>query len=383
MPDEHSRPHVLLVSKPVVPPWNDSNRNLVRDLVAGGGRYRYHVLTTPGAGPEEGDAIREPIYSGAGSHAPGLRQNISVFSRLLKPDSIPIYHFFFAPNRRTSQLVKLALRLKRRRRVVHTICSAPATYEGLDRLMFADQVVVLSEHTRRLVEAATSRPVALIPPSVPLGTPVSAERKARILAELGLPERPLVLYAGDYQFSNAAAQCVRALPAMFEGNDAHFVFACRVKQERSRLVEARLREEVRTLGLGDRVSFFNEVSDMEALAAAVTVQVQPADSLYAKMDFPLVLLESMREGVPVVVSDYGPLPELLAGTDAGLIVRTGAYAALAAAVQALVTDPVRRMFMGEIGRSVVKARFSPRAMASSYETLYDSLNEEGGRKIAP
>lgn len=383
MQDEHSRPHVLLVSKPVVPPWNDSNRNLVRDLVAGGGRYQYHVLTTPGAGPAQGDAIREPIYSGAGSHAPGLRQNLSVFLRLLKPDPIPIYHFFFAPNRRTSQLVRLAMGLKQGRRVVHTICSAPATFEGLERLMFADRVVVLSEHTKRQVEAATSRPVVLIPPSVPLGEPVSQERKAAVLSGLGLPERPLVLYAGDYQFSKAAAVCVRALPEMLSGNDAHFVFACRVKQEASRAVEAVLKQEVLALGLADRVSFFNEVSDMEALAAAVAVQVQPADNLYAKMDLPLVLLESMREGVPVVVSDYGPLPELLAGTDAGLIIRTGAYAALAAAVQALVTDPVRRTFMGEIGRGVMKTRFSPQAMASAYESLYDSINEEGDRKEAP
>ncbi|MBM4355348.1 MAG: glycosyltransferase family 4 protein [Deltaproteobacteria bacterium] len=378
MLNDDNRPHVLLVSKPVVPPWNDSNRNLVRDLVAGGGRYRYHVLTTPGAGPNQGDAIREPVYSGAGSHSPGLKQNLSVFLRLLKPDSIPFYHFFFAPNRRTSQLVRLALGMKRRRRVVHTICSAPARYDGLDRLMFADRVVVLSEHTKRQVEAATARPVTLIPPSVPLGPPVSEERKAGILSELELPQRPLVLYAGDYQFSNAAAQCVRALPAMLEDNDAHFVFACRVKQEKSRDVEARLKEEVQALGLGARVSFFNEVSDMEALAAAVTLQVQPADSLYAKMDFPLVLLESMREGVPVVVSDYGPLPELLAGTDAGLVVRTGAHAALAAAVQALVTDPVRRTFMGEIARGLVRTRFSQQAMASSYEDLYDSLCQAGG-----
>ncbi len=374
-----NRAHVLLVSKPVVPPWNDSNRNLVRDLVAGGSRYRYHVLTTPDAGPSEGNFVREPIYSGAGSHAPGLRQNLAVFLRLLRPDSIPFYHFFFAPNRRTSQLVRLALGVKRRRHVIHTVCSAPASYEGLDRLMFADRVVVLSEHTRRQVEAATSRPVSLIPPSVPVGEPIALERKAAARSALGLPEdRSLVLYAGDYQFSNAAAVCARALPAMLAGNDAHFVFACRVKQEKSRVVEAALKEEIRSQGLAGRVSFFNEVPDMEALAAAATLQVQPADSLYAKMDLPLVLLESLRERVPVVVSDYGPLPEVLGGRDAGLVVPTGNHEALAAAVRSLLADPQRRTAMGETGRQLVLERFSPQAMACACESLYDALRGDGG-----
>jgi glycosyltransferase involved in cell wall biosynthesis len=381
MQDMDDRPHALLVSKPVVPPWNDSNRNLVRDLVAGGSRYRYHVLTTPGQGPTEGDAIREPIYAGAGSHSPGLKQNMPVFLRLLKPDSVPLYHFFFAPNRRTSQLIRLALGMKRRRLLVHTICSAPAAWDGLDRLLFADRLVVLSEDTRRKFEAATSRPATLIPPCVPCGEPIPSARKAAVLAALGLPaDRPLVLYAGDYQFSNAASVCVKALPAMLAGNDARFVFACRVKQEKSRQVEAALKLEVQALGLAGRVSFFNEVADMEGLAAAVTLQVQPADSLYAKMDLPLVLLESLREAVPVVVSDYGPLPEVLAGRDAGLVVPTGDASALAEAVRALLADPARRAAMGETGRTLVQERFSPRTMAQSCESLYDALRSHGGAK---
>jgi len=365
------KPGILMISKPVVPPWHDSGKNLVRDIASAGERYRYHLMATKGAEPVGTNCVMEAVYSTSGIYAAGVRQNSAVLRRLLKPDRLSIYHFFFAPNKMTSTVARGVLTFKRRR-TVHTICSIPRSFEGIDRLLFADRIVTLSRHTQELFERHSARKVVHIPPCIPVDRQVSEERKRQIIEELDLPDKPLVLFAGDYQFSDAAAVCVRALPRILGQTDAVFVFACRIKQEQSREIEARVKSEVEAMGLLGRVRFFNEVSDMEALAAAVTLNVLPADSLYAKMDIPLVLLESLREEVPVVVSDHGPLKELLE-REVGASVPTGDHNAFSEAVIDLLGSGDRCRAMGREGRRLVEEVYSPGPVGAKYEELYDSL----------
>lgn len=368
------KPGILFVSKPVVPPWSDSGKNLVRDVARAGSRYHYHLMSTRGAEPLADHCVMEPVYSTKGAYSPGLGQSLSVLARLWKPDRLPIYHFFFAPNKKTSSVARMVFRFKRRR-TVHTICSVPRDFQGLEEVLFADRMVALSRHTKALFEKHSNRPVIHIPPCIPIDTQVSDERMRTVVERLGLPNRPLVLFAGDYQFSNAAKVCCGALPRILADTEAHFVFACRIKQEASRGIEAQVKAEVEALGLAERVSFLNEVDDMEALAAAVAINVLPADSLYAKMDIPLVLLESLREGVPIVVSDHGPLPELME-RDVGRCVATGDSEALAGAVVELMKSAELRRSLGDNGRQLVRDIYSPAPVAAAYEELYDSLLQQ-------
>ena len=365
------REEILLVSKPVVPPWNDSGKNLVRDIAAAGQRYDYRIMATRGAVAPGPRAKVDAVYSAAGLYSPGLKQNLAVLLRLLKPDRQRVYHFFFAPNPKTSKMARTVLRLKRRR-AVHTICSVPATFEGIKSLMFAHRIVALSEHTRGLLESHGVENVVHIPPCIPAADPMPAARKEAVVSALQLPARPLVVFPGDYQFSSAARICADALPSIVEKTDAHFVFACRIKQEQSRQIESGIRGLVTEAGVENRVSFFNEVDDMEALAAAAALVVLPADSLYAKMDIPLVLLEALREEVPIVVSDHGPLAELVS-QPVGVAAPVGNANAFADAVSGLLGNPDRRRDMGKKGRELVLDRYTPETVSARYEKLYDEL----------
>ncbi|MBM4372072.1 MAG: glycosyltransferase [Deltaproteobacteria bacterium] len=125
-----------------------------------------------------------------------------------------------------------------------------------------------------------------------------------------------------------------------------------------------------------RVHFFNELERMEDLVAAATVQVLPAESLFAKMDIPLVLLESLREEVPVVIADVLPLAELLE-RPVGLAVSPAAPARLAEAVLTLLDSPGLRADMGREGRSLVRRVYDARGVAAAYGRLYDELLLEG------
>ena len=145
---------VLLVSKPIVPPWHDSSKNLVRDLATNMQRHTPIVLSQPGVQLSMPRARIEPIYDTSGrKFSPALRDNARVLRRLFESKRGEFWHFFFAPNPKTSTAARVAA-LLRRARTVQTVCSAPHPKVSVRGVLFGDRIVVLSEHTRQRFLAA-------------------------------------------------------------------------------------------------------------------------------------------------------------------------------------------------------------------------------------
>ena len=90
--------------------------------------------------------------------------------------------------------------------------------------------------------------------------------------------------------------------------------------------------------------------------------------------FPLVALEALACGVPVVASAVGGLPEALAGAD-GLLVPAGDASALAAALARLLDEPGLRDLIGAQARRVALARYAPgshiRGLVGAYRRALD------------
>lgn len=362
---------ILLVSKPLGPPWNDSGKVYVRELVDHLPARRFRVLVPRGTVYPGAHVTSEALYGDAGDYRPGLAQNLRVLARLLRPDRrVGLYHFFFAPNPRSSHAARLACALMRKKSL-QTVLSAPADFAKAPPLLFGDRVVVLSDDTLlRLRAAGFDRAVRIHPGVRVPPTPMPTARIDAVVRALDLEGGPIVLYPGDLEFSDAAHTVVTAAPEILrEFPSAQIVLACRPKTERAQRAEAALRELARN---EPRLRFCGEVPDMRALLAASAVVALPADTVYAKADLPLVLLEALAEGTPIIVSDRPPLSEILQD-EVGLAVPPSAPAALAAAVVALLGDPTRRALMSLRARALARSHFSAEAMAAAYERLYAEL----------
>lgn len=355
---------VLFVSKPVAPPWNDSSKNLVRDLAGALRSFRGISLARRGTGGP-GRAIYPPVVEGGG-FAPGLRDQLAVLGALAVSRE-PIWHFFFAPNPRTSTVGRWASRL-RGRKTVHTVCSAPAAGAALGQVLFADRTVVLSAATERrfLAEGVDPARLRRIAPAVPaLPAPDDATR-ARIRSELQVPEgAPVAIYAGDLEFGGGAE---RSLAVLEEHSSAVLLMACRAKTAAAAAEETRLR---RGLGRGERVRWLGETPRILDLVGASDLLLLPSDSLYAKMDYPLVVLEAMAMGVPALVCAETPAAEL---APHGVVAAPAAAAATEAA--RLLEAPRRLAALGEAGRKVALSDHSPEAMARRYEAVYEELSDQ-------
>ncbi len=366
---------VMMISKPIIPPWNDSAKNIVKNQVVNGSRYTYRIMTTPDAPPVSPNAIHDPIYPNGGRYSAGIRQNIKVLFHGLRPRGTVLYHYFFAPNRLSSSAGRVQ-RFTARVKTVQTICSVPTSFDGASKLLFTDLAIVLSRDTeRRFLNAGVERSrIRLIRPGIePIPPPESASR-ITTRRSFGIDNGPLVIFPGDYEFSLAAQTVASAAPMILRGNpDATIVFACRIKRAASEAIQRDIRRELEPLG--DRVKFIIEVEDMPAFVGCADVVLLPSESLFAKMDVPLVLLEAMSQRVPLVLADVPPLDEILE-TGAGVGVPPTDPEALAAAVTDLLSDGAKRARLGESGERAVNDLFSAQRMAEQVEDLYDEILSE-------
>lgn len=367
---------ILMVSKPVVPPWNDSSKNLVKDLALAGTRFTYRVLTVKGYQLNSPHIVNEPIYRAAGQFSPAIEQNLRAFLRLLKKDTTNLTHFFFAPNEKTSLAARLADSW-RSRLTVQTVCSAPKSFAHATRILFANKIVVLSQHTRQSFIQAGINPhrLMVIPPGIQIPPQPMPQEKQQIREEYNIPPgSPLVIYPGDYQFSSAADTFARAI-LQLEDLPATYIFACRIKQQASIAEEQRIRQMLLEAGMLSRVIMLREVKDMLRLLSICDLCVLPAESLYAKMDVPLVLLEAMALGVPLIIADHPPLSEILSD-GGGLMVTPQNPSALAHSIREMLSHPELLKKFGEKAKHVVSNRYAIAHTAQQYEDLYQAMIEE-------
>jgi phosphatidylinositol alpha-1,6-mannosyltransferase len=364
---------ILLVSKPVEPPWNDSSKNLVRDLVLGMRRHDAIAFGRKGGDRELGRARLEPLHpqAGTGRFAPASSDHLRVLGRLAFGRRGELWHFFFAPNPKTSTIARAACRA-RRVRSVQTVCSVPRDDVDPGRVLFADRVVVLSRFTADRFARAGLAPerIVRIPPAAPPLVPLAPDRREKTRRRLGVDEdTPLVLYPGDLEFGNGARLTVEAHARL--PKETRLVLACRAKTPRARAIDAELRELTVRLGTSERVQFLGETSQILDVVGAADIVTLPSDVPYAKMDYPLVLLEAMALARPVVVATGTPAAELAEGGAARAVAPD--VDTLADAISTLVADRAHREALGGLARETALAEHDRTRMAAAYEALYDSL----------
>jgi phosphatidylinositol alpha-1,6-mannosyltransferase len=375
-------PRVLFVSKPIVPPWNDGSKNLVRDVASHLERARATVMTTPGAAPPGERVAVDPVYRSGGGFAPALSANARVLGRLLFGDPHDVWHFVFAPNAASSGAARFAMRARRaagfRGAVVQTVASAPRRFEGSRELLFGDRVVILSEWMRARLESAGAPPgiLRVIPPCASAPAAATPESTARARAHHALGDGPLVVYPGDYEVGTGAITVARAAGLLLrEIPYARVVFACRAKTSGAGAAHAACLAEVKSLGLEDRVLHVGEIDDLHALLGAARAVAFPVDDLYGKVDVPLVVLEALALGVPLVLARGGPLESVTTAR----FVEPRDPGALARELIELLRMPEESMLReGERARREHDARFSPRVVAAAYDALYAELLAQAG-----
>ena len=130
------------------------------------------------------------------------------------------------------------------------------------------------------------------------------------------------------------------------------------------------------LGITDRVEFTGEIPDADLVTAMQNAAVLVLPSLSEVECFGMVLAEAMACGTPVVGSDVGGIPHVIAPGATGLLVPPGDTDALAAACRRLLRDGDLADRMGAAGRQRVVEHFAWPSLTGRYLQLFRSLLPE-------
>jgi len=89
--------------------------------------------------------------------------------------------------------------------------------------------------------------------------------------------------------------------------------------------------------------------------------------------FGIVLLEAMLAGLPVVATRVSAVPEIVLDDETGLLSEAGDATALAASLEALLTDPARARTLGDAGLARARSEFSVSRMTDATLSVYERL----------
>jgi glycosyltransferase involved in cell wall biosynthesis len=232
-------------------------------------------------------------------------------------------------------------------------------------LQHADLLRAVSNSTRKQLETwLPGKPIV----QFPAWTDIEVFLKAG--EDDGVRE-PVVLYAGVltplkgvHHLLHAFAKVAQEFPEVrleIVGRDENPEYA------------EELRQEVFRLRLNGRVSFVEEVPQVE-LANQMRrsrVFVLPTYS----EGLPRVVFEAMATGVPVIATAVSGIPEIIQNEITGFLVPPGDEEALAERLRWVLKHPQEAKAMGHRAREFARSFFSPEVYLAGYRRLFEMAKE--------
>lgn len=195
-------------------------------------------------------------------------------------------------------------------------------------------------------------------------TPVGIPLKPRVNREPVCRARPVqLLVVGMLDRHKRQDLAIAALGRLAEREvDAVLTL---LGQDTGDSYSSELRDLAERLGVADRVVFEGPTEDVPSYLLRSDVLLVPAGEVT-----PLVLMEAMAYGTPVIAARMGSIPDVTLDGESGLLVEPDDADGFAGAIQSLATDPARADRLAAAGRERVESHFD---QAASHRRLESEL----------
>jgi glycosyltransferase involved in cell wall biosynthesis len=130
----------------------------------------------------------------------------------------------------------------------------------------------------------------------------------------------------------------------------------------------RLRAIADRLSISERVRFTGRLSERDALEGIAQADILVVSSFMEGL--PIVLMEAMALGTPVIATRVAGIPELVEDGKSGLLFTPSKWDELADCIRRLVGDDALRMKLAEAGRSAVEGEFDIDRSAKQLRDLF-------------
>ena len=133
--------------------------------------------------------------------------------------------------------------------------------------------------------------------------------------------------------------------------------------------EGNLKKSAIKKGVKNDVIFLGQRSDVNQILKAFDIFVFPS----LTEGLPLVVIEAMATGLPIVASHVGGIPELVVNGETGFLVSPTSKEEIKEAIIKLLNNPELRKEMGQIARKRFETHFSLPQMVQKYIEVYEEV----------
>lgn len=232
-----------------------------------------------------------------------------------------------------------------------------------------DHIITVSElQQRTLLELGFSPDkVAVVRPGIPefaVGRKATEAERHNARTRWGIPQDAYVIAAiGRLSTEKRFDLYLQVCAALSERlPDAVFLLVGGGKQE------ANLKEQAARLGLGERLIFTGLTREMPSVYAAADLVMITSDT----EGIPHVLLEAMGQGIPVVSTAVGGIPEIVTSGENGLLAPAGSLDDLVEAAIRIHDEPGLGCHLAAGGREVA-GQFTIERLVAGTEQVYKKV----------
>ncbi|MEO0841440.1 MAG: glycosyltransferase family 4 protein [Cyanobacteria bacterium J06643_5] len=203
------------------------------------------------------------------------------------------------------------------------------------------------------------------------GTPINNHKiDLNIRNELNIPEDiPVVIHIGRLCKSKAQHLLLQAAANLHQlGQEAVYLIVGKDLEQDGAYLKY-LQDLAQELGIDKSVHFLGHRADIPQLLALSDLLVLPS---YTE-GLPLVILEAMAAGLPVVATPVGGIPEVVIHQETGFLVPVEDVQALGDAILKLLQNPLLKNDMGNKGLEIINESFSLEKMCEEVFDIYKKI----------
>jgi glycosyltransferase involved in cell wall biosynthesis len=135
-------------------------------------------------------------------------------------------------------------------------------------------------------------------------------------------------------------------------------FNCRIVGGEGDISEEMLKQKIKDLEVSECVQYLGKKYDAEKLQIIQSSDIFVFPTYYAKECFPLVILEAMSFGLPIITTAEGGIPSIIENERNGLLVEAKNPFKLSLAIQKLLSNQEMRSLLGKSARMDFTAKFA-------------------------
>jgi glycosyltransferase involved in cell wall biosynthesis len=135
----------------------------------------------------------------------------------------------------------------------------------------------------------------------------------------------------------------------------------------------KVNEKIKKYQLKDSLVFLETVENMPQLINVSDLVVVSFRNTFGPSDYPLIALESMACGKPVVAFDVGGLPELIKNGYNGQLVKLGDTEEMAKVISGFFSNKGQLEELGRNGQEFIKTFLSPENTYRKMEKIYEEF----------